>query len=402
MQSDSAYVAQLEKGFPLLSFERSLEHEFRQHYLRSIHVRVVLCLFIGVLFSLWAVFASRGAGPPMAESELVVNLRTWVIRPLSFALLVVALTPFLYRRLWLSVAPFVLAVTGSISAYSAASVVADGNFHAFVIVVSGLLAVLLLLGFLFWQVAVVGSGIAGLYLIFLSKMGVTPAVLGFQAATLAAMVLLALVFSYSLEKSLRTTFLHMRILERLGHFDSMTGLRNRRAFDETLEAVWKQAIRDDKPLGLLLVDVDHFKKYNDRYGHQAGDRCLRQVAGTLAKLESRPLDIAARVGGEEFALLCYGSSGDHVTALAERIVTAVRSLKIPHSASGVAPHITVSVGAVLVQPTLGRSTKSLVQFADQALYEAKHTGRDRVVFNDSGYRAVVTGVFRHDKLVDVN
>ena len=402
MQSDSAYVAQLEKGFPLLSFEPALEHEFRQHYLKTIQVRVVLCLLIGVLFSLWAVFASRDTGPPMAEAELVINLRTWVIRPLSLVLLVVALTPFLYRRLWLRVAPFILAITGSISAYSAAAVVADGNFHAFVVMVSGLVAVLLLLGFLFWQVAVVGTGIAALYLIFLAKLGATSAVLGFQSATLAAMVLLALVFAYNLEKSLRTTFLHMRTLERLGHFDSMTGLRNRRAFDESLEAVWKQAIRDDKSVGLLLVDVDHFKKYNDRYGHQAGDRCLRQVAGTLAKLESRPLDIAARVGGEEFALLCYASASDHITALAERIVTDVRSLKIPHSASEVAAHITVSVGAVLVEPTLGRSTRGLVQFADQALYEAKHTGRDRVVFHDSGFRALITGVFQHDKLVDAN
>ena len=394
MRKDSAYSAQLTKGFQLLSFESDLESEFRQFHLQSVRGRVITCLIIAILFSVWAVFASRSGALPSTEPDLAANLRRWVIRPLSLVLIVTALTPWLYKRLWLRVAPLVLGMSGVVSAYSSAGVVADGNYHAFVIMVSGLLGLLLLLGFLFWQVVTLGLVVAGSYVFFLAEQGGTASVLGFEAAVLGAMYLLALVFSYNLEKSVRTTFLQMRILEDLGRLDSMTGLCNRGAFDETLEALWKQAIRDKKPLGLLLIDVDHFKNYNDAYGHQAGDRCLGQVADILKDSVNRPLDMAARVGGEEFALLCYASSSEYIQGLGEQIRTRVRDLNVPHSGSQVATCVTVSVGAVLVEPTVGRSTESFVQFADQALYDAKSAGRDRVSFRDNEYAAVVTGAFK--------
>jgi len=394
MQKDSAYSAQLKKGFQVLSFEPDLEREFRQFHLQSVRGRVITCLLIAILFSLWAVFASRSGTTPSPDLDLAANLRRWVIRPLSLVLIVTALTPWLYKRLWLPLAPVVLGMSGVVSAYSSAGVVADGNYHAFVLMISGLLGILLLLGFLFWQVVTLGLVVAGSYVFFLAERNVAISVLGFEAAVLGAMYLLALVFSYNLEKSVRTTFLQMRILEDLGRLDSMTGLCNRGVFDESLEALWKQAIRDKKPLGLLLIDVDHFKNYNDAYGHQAGDRCLGQVADILKNSVNRPLDIAARVGGEEFALLCYASSSEYIRALGEQIRTRVRDLNVPHRASEVATCVTVSVGAVLVEPNVGRSTESFVQFADQALYDAKSAGRDRVVFRDNEYAAVVTGAFK--------
>ncbi|MEM8683697.1 MAG: GGDEF domain-containing protein [Pseudomonadota bacterium] len=394
MRKDSAYSAQLKKGFPLLSFEPALEREFRLFHLQAVRGRVITCLLIAVLFSLWAVFASRSGAAPSLEPDLAATLRRWVIRPLSIVLIITALTPWLYKRLWLRLAPLVIGMSGVVSAYSSAGVVVDGNYHAFVLMVSGLLGMLLLLGFLFWQVVTLGPVVAGSYVFFLAEKGGTPSVLGFEAAVLGSMYLLALVFSYNLEKSMRTTFLQMRILEDLGRLDSMTGLCNRGAFDESLEALWKQAIRDKKPLGLLLIDVDHFKNYNDAYGHQAGDRCLGQVADILKSSVNRPLDIAARIGGEEFALLCYASSPEYLHGLGKQIRARVRELDVPHTGSEVATCVTVSVGAVLVQPTVGRSTESFVQFADQALYDAKNAGRDRVIFRDNEYAAVVTGAFK--------
>lgn len=388
------HAAQLERGFPLLSFEPLLEQAFRRDHLRTAHLRVLVCLIGGICFSLWAVLASRSGAEPIVESSLIEFLRVWVIRPLSLALLIAALVKNLYLRSWLYLAPTALAVNGIIASSSTAGLVVAGHPHAFVAMVSGLLGVLLLLGLLFWQVLVLGLLIAGSYTFFLLSMDATSDVVSFEVTVLIAMVALSLVFSYSLEKTQRKAFLQTGILEALGRLDSLTGLRNRRALDESMQALWQQGIRDQKPLGLVLLDVDAFKAYNDNYGHQAGDRCLRSIAAVLTACEQRPLDMAARVGGEEFAVLCFSPSGQHLNTIGEKILANVRSLRLPHAASEVADHVTVSIGAVLVQPTANRSPESFFQFADQALYEAKQNGKNCLVIHSAGYDSVVTGVFK--------
>lgn len=395
IETELPQAAQLERGFPLLSFEPSLERDYRRHHLLSVHVRVLVCLLGGIVFSLWAVLANRSGIEPVAESELTVFLRTWIIRPLSLALLVTALVRPLYLRVWFYLAPIALAVNGVIASSSTAGLVVAGHPHAFVAMVAGLLGVLLLLGFLFWQVFFLGMVIAGSYALFLVSMDAPASVVNFEVTVLLAMVALSLVFSYSLENSQRKAFLQTAILEALGRLDSLTGLRNRRALDEGIRSLWQQGIRDEKPLGLLLLDVDAFKAYNDNYGHLAGDRCLKAIATVLAASEQRPLDMAARAGGEEFAVLCYSPTSEHLQIAGEKILANVRGLQIAHAASDVAEYVTVSIGAVLVQPTPERSPESFFQFADQALYEAKQSGKDRMVVHDVGYDSVVTGVFKH-------
>ena len=391
---ESPYSRQIERGFNWLLFEPALEDEFRQHYLSSIHIRVVLCLLGGIGFSLWAVFASRGEAPAAADPDFTVALRTWIIRPLSAVLIVLAAAPTLFRRYWLILAPVTLAVTGTVSSYSAAGAVADGNYDAFVVMVTGLLATLLLLGLLFWQQLALGLIIGGSYALFVVGHQVPERVQSFEFTVLIALAVLVLIFVYNLEKSLRTNFIQTRILEEMGRLDSLTALKNRRAFDEGLVTLWRQAVRDDQQLAMLLVDVDHFKKYNDKYGHQAGDVVLKRVADVLQRAEQRPLDLAARIGGEEFTLLCYGANSEHVQALGQRILNEVRELQIRHTESPVSDWLTVSIGAVVVGPTLGRSPEGLFQFADEALYEAKATGRDRMVFRDEGYASIITGEFK--------
>jgi diguanylate cyclase (GGDEF)-like protein len=200
---------------------------------------------------------------------------------------------------------------------------------------------------------------------------------------------------YSLERASRTNFLEERLLIETASRDGLTGIHNRRFFDEHISALWPQAIRDRSPLVLLLVDIDHFKAYNDFYGHQAGDECLRAVAGCLSRSARRPLDVTARYGGEEFAVILYDARRDHAEEAARRIRTGIEALNLEHAAS---PHpakrLTVSIGVACVEPVAGRSCFGFIQLADEALYCAKERGRDRTVIMDKEYAQLSTGAFR--------
>ena len=174
-------------------------------------------------------------------------------------------------------------------------------------------------------------------------------------------------------------------LHRLASSDSLTGIANRRAFDAAIDLEWRRAFRSLAPLSLLLVDVDHFKRYNDHYGHQAGDDCLRTVATALAATVRRPAETAARYGGEEFALILPACDQDTAAKLARKLQANVAALRIPHAASDVSDLVTISVGiATLV--TAGTATgrehpggvQALIAAADRGLYDAKRAGRNQV------------------------
>jgi diguanylate cyclase (GGDEF)-like protein len=199
---------------------------------------------------------------------------------------------------------------------------------------------------------------------------------------------------YSLERANRTNYLESQLLIETASRDGLTGIRNRRAFDEHLDTIWPQAIRDRMPLALMLVDIDHFKAYNDYYGHQAGDECLKQVAWCLSACARRPLDVTARYGGEEFAIVLYDARRDHVEGLARRIQAGIETLGIEHHASPL-KRLTVSIGAACIEPTGERSHFGFIQLADEALYEAKERGRNCVaVMDKEDYESLSTGSFR--------
>jgi diguanylate cyclase (GGDEF)-like protein/PAS domain S-box-containing protein len=166
-------------------------------------------------------------------------------------------------------------------------------------------------------------------------------------------------------------------VERLAVVDSLTGLANRRRFDESLGAEWHRAMRDCAPLSLLLIDADHFKLYNDTYGHVRGDACLRQIAESAQRVVSRPGDLVARYGGEEFAVLLPGTGNDGAMKIAFDICEALRALELPHAAND-AGMVTVSIGSATVVPELGQPEQMLIEAADLALYNAKRGGRDQV------------------------
>lgn len=168
-------------------------------------------------------------------------------------------------------------------------------------------------------------------------------------------------------------------LEEMSRTDGLTKIANRRYFNETLEKEWRKAIRSAKSLGVILMDVDHFKRYNDHYGHLMGDECLKQVAAALAASFPRAGDLVARYGGEEFAVI-LPDTGVDVIQLAERAREAIASVKIEHVKSDVVPYVTVSIGACSIIPSDMVTPTKLVDSADQGLYQAKERGRNQVVY----------------------
>ncbi len=168
------------------------------------------------------------------------------------------------------------------------------------------------------------------------------------------------------------------LLKRRSHLDGLTGLPNRRDFDETLAREWKRGQRLSSPMSLLLIDVDHFKNYNDHYGHLKGDDCLRRISSALAE-QGRVTDLVGRYGGEEFVALLPHTDLEGGKEVGEKFRLCVAALDIPHETSPVAERVTISLGLATALPSEEISPDTLVQTADERLYRAKQAGRDRLV-----------------------
>lgn len=174
-----------------------------------------------------------------------------------------------------------------------------------------------------------------------------------------------------------TFSLQGELLRKMATIDGLTGVANRQRFDEQLDLEWAQSGRDGEPLSLLMIDVDFFKRYNDHYGHQSGDDCLKKVGAALKSVSRRPYDFVARYGGEEFVMMLPKTDVNGAQHVAGKILAAIRDLKIEHLASDVAPAVTVSVGVASLQASQQTSPFVLVSQADMALYQAKKAGRNQ-------------------------
>lgn len=172
-------------------------------------------------------------------------------------------------------------------------------------------------------------------------------------------------------------------LLRLSTTDALTGIANRRSLDDFLSREWRRCVRRKKPLSLVMLDIDYFKLFNDKYGHQAGDDCLRLVALQIARAAPRASDMAARYGGEEFMLVLGETDEDGAMWIAERVRQMIADLKIPHYATD-SKHVSISCGVVSVMPDEKLSLETLMLSADAALYQAKRGGRDRVAAGKYG------------------
>lgn len=168
-------------------------------------------------------------------------------------------------------------------------------------------------------------------------------------------------------------------LKRLAHVDALTGLANRRRFDQYLDRVWHQLAPTQQPLSLILCDVDFFKLYNDAYGHPAGDECLRDIAAAIHQTVKRASDLVARYGGEEMVVVLPNTDATGALTLAQTIGDRIRSLRLPHEGSKISQYVTLSLGVACHVPQANLSCEALIADADAALYEAKRTGRDRAL-----------------------
>lgn len=169
------------------------------------------------------------------------------------------------------------------------------------------------------------------------------------------------------------------ILHNLALIDGLTGIPNRRRFDEYLGQQWRNAVTNNLPLSLIMMDIDFFKHYNDTYGHTAGDDCLRTVAQSLVDAVSRETDLVARYGGEEFVCLLPDTDAEGAAKIGAQLREAVLALEAPHDQSQVAPHVTLSLGAATMVPNPDETPTSLVEQADKLLYSAKQQGRNRLL-----------------------
>ena len=167
-------------------------------------------------------------------------------------------------------------------------------------------------------------------------------------------------------------------LQRLSYMDSLTGIANRRHFEETLGLEWRRANRSGTALSLLMIDIDFFKPFNDTYGHQRGDACLIALAHVFRNALNRSGDLVARLGGDEFIMVLPGIAGQGVAEMAEALRAKIEALEIPHMGSPVSQVVTISLGVVAIYPTQGFYPWELIAAADEALYLAKEEGHNQV------------------------
>lgn len=172
-------------------------------------------------------------------------------------------------------------------------------------------------------------------------------------------------------------------LGMLSLVDGLTGIPNRRAFDETLNREWMRAMRNNTKISLMMIDIDNFKHYNDSFGHLAGDDCLKIIADKLSSTPLRPADFVARYGGEEFACILPETDQRGAVTTAERLLQAVRDLNIPHPASSTAGYVSVSIGVASIYPSQELTCGALTALADKRLFKAKHAGRNCLAYTDN-------------------
>ncbi|MFL6551336.1 MAG: diguanylate cyclase [Povalibacter sp.] len=389
---DSPHAAQLERGFPGLKFEPLLETEFRQAHRAESLPQIRRNLWLGLIIAVaFALMTRLVLDPAVSRTMDVIRLVTFTPILLVVFWLV---RSSLYHRHYPLVSLIGAFIFGGGVAILAVIAASHGvNLIATVVIMT--IFIYFMLGMLFYSALAAASVTTLIYLIAALATHLPTAAVIVDMTLLCSANIIGAMVCYSLERANRTSYLEEQLLIETASRDGLTGIHNRRYFDDHMDRIWLQAIRDQVPLAVVLLDIDHFKAYNDASGHQAGDECLRRVARCLSRGARRPLDVIARYGGEEFALVLYDAGRDHVEEVARRIRSGIEALEIAHPAapSGRA-RLTVSIGAACVVPVADRSHFGFIQLADEALYAAKERGRDCVVVMDKEYDELCTGSFR--------
>jgi diguanylate cyclase (GGDEF)-like protein len=405
----SSYINDSEQGILAgLSFPAPLEAEFRKYYSKTGIKRARLMPCFAVMMTvIGAVLRLSGDGPWLFMT--IWDLGFFV--PLLAVTLYFSTLPDQYR-----VYQKLLAASGLVSGLVIASLyfrpTLEGMPSYFSMEVTWILAVWLILGLRFFPAAAAALIITCAHIYGIVYNNFEFQVLGYEIVMLLLVNGLGATCCYQLEHTTRRAFAESLELEELAReltalseLDGLTGLNNRRAYDAYIDKLWRQSKREQAILTVIMVDIDHFKAYNDHYGHQSGDEALKAVANVLAVHAKRPFDFAARYGGEEFVLALYGyytdpnlfSGCEFGQVCADTIREDVLALQIQHDESTTDKYLTVSVGVAVILPDTKRSLAGAVQMADEALYQAKEEGRNRAVVVECSDLEFRTGRFSTGK-----
>ena len=380
---DTPYGRQLLAGFRRLLFAPELEREFR-HYLGS-QARLVqlfgACLLL-VMVGGYLYFERR----LFAESEPEWLQRLTLLRLVQvvpgIAVLIMTSYHDRIRLIANQLFPVLLVIVGTVAAvidiqYEILQPDFALRYGAGLLIVS----CFFFLGITFWRALASAAAIV-LFDVLMATLLLSSSELQVHWISVSYYLLLLVIGAisrYVHEYSQREQFLVRRLLGWVAQHDAMTGLANRRSFDTELKRAMLQARRDRQPMALLLLDLDNFKAYNDNLGHPAGDALIRNFSDLLGSFARRPMDLAARVGGEEFALLLHGCDAQSAQAIAAQILSALAERAMPHPASTHSAFATTSIGIAIWKPE--QTAEQLYQAADAALYGAKQAGKNRYVMN---------------------
>jgi diguanylate cyclase (GGDEF)-like protein len=387
---DSPYASELRTGVARLRFSSQLEKDFQAFHLEQVRSRVRLFQLAIAVLAIAAAIHLRFDG--LSLRELALGWLGVVLPPCLF--LVWASWSSHYEHLYLPVARIAVPVFAVAAAVGIGQRSSGGHPEPFYFLTTYSIALFFLGGQLFRESLFATAAMVIAHGITLAYAGLPPESVAYYVAVLTITAAVGISVYRGVERQVRTSFLERGLMVEMAARDGLTGLKNRGAFDDYFPRMWQQGLRDRRTLALLLIDVDHFKAYNDRYGHQAGDEALRRVAQVVQGFARRPLDIAARYGGEEFVLTLFDLSLEHAQEMAEQLREAIHRLSIVHEDSPTASFVTASVGVAIVGPRLGRSPEGVVQVADEALYSAKALGRNRVSVVDCDQSMFSTGSFR--------
>jgi len=374
---------------PSREFAPALEADYRRTQLLQTRP------FIRAASAVALFFAIARAGEQIAAGAVGVPLLAQfaLILAGSAALVALAWSPQFENR-YLPVAEVIVPLRNAIVAAHLAIAAARGEPDLLMILPLMLIGPFIFMGLRF-RVGVFCGIITGVtFILFAARFQLAHQIVLRSGVLLAIGLIACAVTRLQIERLARTAFLERRLMAEFAQRDALTGTKNRRVFDEHLTRIWQLAAQQRAALAILLIDVDHFKDYNDRHGHLAGDEALRHIARTVQSFIHGARDILARYGGEEFAAVLYGTEPREARELAERMRRAVMGLTIDHGRYRSAQRVTISVGVAAIHPARERDCRGALQLADQALYEAKLRGRNRVELMDEGqYELIETGVF---------
>ena len=360
--------------------DAALEADFRRYHLAEFLPRMRKSLPVALALFLAFAMLDALSLPPLVRDG-VLGLRLGGIVPV-LALTWVALYVRSLRE-WLQ---WLVSASALASGLGIVGIIWVARVHAFGLPYEGIILATFFSYFL-TGLRFVAASLCG-WLVFLAyvamelHVGLNGDTLLYNAFFLATANLIGCFGNHFLEQAVRQNFCSMVQMHKLAERDFVTGLLNRRAFSTRATGIWRQALQDGRSIGIAMVDVDHFKHYNDHYGHAAGDVALQSVAHVIAEHARRPLDACARYGGEEFVVLWYDVDADHAMALAQRMCQAVQALGLPHVASPTAGVVSISVGLVCTAVHDAAQWDAALRAADQALYQAKQQGRNRVCAAD--------------------